>query len=57
MRVDLGSIEVDDEQRRLIRRHVHGLSGLATRAEVRDFALAAFVNDLMVTAEIEAASS
>jgi len=36
MKVDLGTIELNDRQRRAIR-HYYGKTGLATRAEVRTF--------------------
>ena len=47
MKVDLGTIEVTDEQRRAIRRHV-GLTGLATRDEVRAFIVRNGLADLDV---------
>ena len=53
MIVNLGAIEVDDDTRKMIRRHLHDLAGEATRVEVRAFALAAFFDALEVADAIE----
>lgn len=53
MRVNLGSIEVDDEMRRLIRKHVKGVSGVATRDEVRDFVIKSFCAEIEIIEQIE----
>jgi len=45
MKVDLGTIDVNDRWRRAIR-HYYGKTGLATRAEVRSFLLALVSADM-----------
>lgn len=56
MIVNLGSIEVDDRTCRAIRKATFGISGRATRNEVRAFALAAVAEELAMLDVIEADS-
>lgn len=57
MIVNLGSIEVDDQTCRAIRKATFGISGRATRNEVRAFALAAVAEELAMLEVLSAEDS
>lgn len=53
MNVNLGSIEVDDQTCRLIRRSTFGISGRATRKEIKAWALKTLGEEIAVMMEVE----